>query len=82
MQQRFVAKLEKIEDVRVQELDQTEIHPLQMTTTSNVRPERFVETYIAALAWCRIYSHILSQIISGNNFMLSGIMGKNKSSGK
>lgn len=42
------AKLEKIEDVRVQELYQTEIHPLQMTT--NVRLDHFVETYTAALA--------------------------------
>lgn len=42
MQQRTEAKLEKIEDVCIQELDQTEIHPLQMTAIPNDRLEHFV----------------------------------------
>lgn len=42
MRQRSVAKLEKIEDVCVQELDQTEIHPLQITPILYAWLEHFV----------------------------------------
>lgn len=57
-------------------------HSKQPTGTFCLNMLASVGPTSAHIHTCRIECHILSQVISGNNFTLSSIIGKNKSSGK